>query len=135
MLRWIPEFSTGFPALDEEHRQIIATLNRLEAAIQEGGGYSEIAPTIEFLDHYTRAHFAHEEEIMARVGCAACQSNCAAHHELKQRLVEWKTKLAAGYSVPLLIDIYRGLQRWITHHIIEVDTQLRVHQPPADGPG
>lgn len=56
---------------------------------------------------------------------------------LRAKLAEWLIKLDTGFSVPLLLDVYRYLQDWVRGHLMSVDCQLRgcvPARPPAAPP-
>lgn len=83
MLIWTEKFATGNPEIDEQHRQLIRHVNRLEALlIQTNPSAGEIAFISEFLDfleNYIQYHFAFEENCMACNRCPAHEKNREAH--------------------------------------------------------
>jgi len=138
MLQWTPTLSTGHPAIDDEHRQIISAVNALEMAIKEGRSGQQLLQTVEFLDSYTRSHFAREEKYMLEVACPSQQENCAAHRVLIEKLDRWKLELGQGENTQLLLESSRELQSWIRTHIMSVDCKLRgcrLASPPPPAPG
>jgi len=125
MLQWTPTLSTGHPVIDDEHRQIISAVNALEVAIKEGRSGQQLLQTLQFLDSYTRSHFAREEAYMLEVACPSQRENCAAHKALIEKLDRWKLDFGQGENTALLLEIYRELQAWIRLHIMSVDCKLR----------
>ncbi len=118
--------STGVPEIDDQHLQLIAMINELHRACRQGTAVSELRRMLNFLGDYAKTHFAHEEDLMDRHGCAASAKNKLAH---KKFLADFQKLLDAfekqGASVRLLLDLRRLVGDWLTNHICSVDTSLR----------
>jgi len=125
MIPWTPALETGHPKIDDDHKQLIASLNELEAALHSGAGKERIGAIIAFLNRYTREHFVREESHMTRVGCPVAAVNVQAHNELVAKLDGWVSRLQAGASLPLVLEVHRETTRWIRAHILSVDCKLR----------
>ncbi len=126
-LAYDPEkMSTGFPDIDQQHRELITRLNHLLGAMSAGHGQDELLPLVDFLAEYTVKHFGHEEGCMARHHCPVAAANKAAHDRFLLTVRDFRMQLKAkGPSVALLIDAQRELSDWVRNHIIRVDTHLR----------
>ena len=59
-LEWRDEFLVGVAEIDEEHKELVASMNRLAAKIksEDPSGIDEI---LAFLEDYVRFHFDNEE--------------------------------------------------------------------------
>lgn len=125
MITWADSLATGHENVDSEHKQLIRSLNDLDAAMKQGVGREQITQMVTFLDNYVAGHFAREEAYMKKVNCPSLSENCKAHAELTGKLSKWKDQLAKGASTSLILDIYRETSAWITNHIIKVDCKLR----------
>lgn len=125
MIPWNETLMTGHPQVDADHKQLIDALNQLEAALREGKTQESIAPIIEFLNRYTREHFAREESHMQKVGCPAYEDNCREHALLVSRLDAWINRLEYGPSLTLVLEIHREIANWIRNHILKTDCRLR----------
>lgn len=125
MIQWSEALATGHPLVDNDHRQILTSLNELEAALQTGAGKEQIAKIIEFLGRYTRDHFTREEVHMQRVGCPAYDENCREHDALLDKLDGWTGRLQQGASTSLVIEVHREISNWIRGHIVKTDCKLR----------
>lgn len=64
LIDWSDEFEVGVPAVDHEHRELIALINRLHDDLLAGG--SDVTISLYLWEIYARisAHFALEERIM-----------------------------------------------------------------------
>jgi hemerythrin-like metal-binding protein len=125
MIQWNSTLETGHALVDQDHKQLVASLNELEAALKQGAGQEQIEKIIAFLNRYTREHFIREEMHMQRVACPAYAENCKEHRAFVAKLDEWVAKLQYGASTTLVLDVYRETANWIRGHILRVDCKLR----------
>ncbi len=63
-LDWKPEYSIGHAAVDDEHRDMIATINAAFAALGESAKRAALERGLEDVFAVIAAHFASEERIM-----------------------------------------------------------------------
>lgn len=134
MFRWDPQFETGHPGIDAEHREFIRLLNELEASIVLQPSHERVTQLITILEQYANGHFRREEAHMECMGCPARHANCAAHREFSRKLAGWVELLQSGIVTPasLLSDVHHASAAWIETHILSIDRQLRF-SPPAAG--
>jgi hemerythrin-like metal-binding protein len=125
MIQWNDSFVTGHPLVDNDHRQLIASLNELELALQEGAGKEQISQVLSFLNRYTREHFRREEAHMKHVNCPAYDENCREHDALVAKLDHWATRLNQGVSTSLVLEVHREVAAWVRSHIVKTDCKLR----------
>ncbi len=125
MIKWNETLATGHDVVDADHRQLIDSLNELEASLREGAGTETIGKILEFLNHYTREHFAREEAYMQKIGCPAYAENCREHALLVSRLDTWLERLNEGTSITLVLEVHREIANWIRSHILKTDCKLR----------
>lgn len=116
---------TGHAVVDADHKQLIDSLNQLEDALREGAGKEHIAGLLDFLNRYTREHFAREEAHMKQVACPSYAENCREHALLISRLDGWLTRLEQGSSISLVLEVHREIASWIRGHILKTDCKLR----------
>ncbi len=65
VIGWKEVYATGIVALDNEHRGLIAEINRLYEAIRDKRSEKILAEILALLTVYTVEHFQHEERLMA----------------------------------------------------------------------
>lgn len=124
-VRWGPEMAVGIQAIDRQHQELIARINRLFQAILEGRGKEEAAVALDFLGGYVVRHFATEEKLMLET----CYPEYAAHkkeHEdfLRDFQVLARELAAGGISSQMVVRINRQVVHWLVNHIMEVDRKL-----------
>jgi hemerythrin len=129
-IAWDPSMSTGLESVDAQHRQLIAWLNDLLAAVSEGRGRSELAGVLERLEGYAATHFSHEEDCMARYKCPAAAQNMAAHKQFVKTLDELRQELDRdGATARLIVRVETELLRWFSSHIKRTDARLAACVP------
>jgi hemerythrin len=55
---WDDSFRTNVVMVDTQHKELFRRINSLHEAMLQGKGRDEVAKLIQFLDSYTRDHFA-----------------------------------------------------------------------------
>jgi hemerythrin-like metal-binding protein len=123
--QWDESLTTGIESVDEQHRQMVAILSDLLAAMQAGRARSEVGATLERLGRYTQRHFRHEEDWMDRLACPAASENRCQHAEFLSILAQFVADFEAdGPSVGLIMRVHDQLAWWLETHIRGVDVQL-----------
>ena len=61
--QWDASLETGHEKIDNQHKQLVASLNGLIEASAQGKDKEEIFKTLDFLTGYTIMHFATEEKL------------------------------------------------------------------------
>ena len=131
MLAWNPDFETGHPDIDREHREICESLNKIERALLAGAGREQIAEMVAVLQRYTLIHFRHEESVMACADCPLHRDNCAAHTVFAARFERWLEVLTIpSMPLTLLQDVHAESCRWIQQHLTHIDVGLRRSMSP-----
>ena len=64
LVQWTDDFSVGISEIDDQHRGLIALVNRVYSAVINKASSSEVEEIVLALEHYTLQHFADEERYM-----------------------------------------------------------------------
>jgi len=96
-LEWNESFSVGIASIDEEHKGLIALINRLYEGIKENKQDQVLGPIFNELGDYTRSHFAHEEELFARYGYPKAEEHALKHALLVGELKDLKKARARAH--------------------------------------
>lgn len=105
----------GIPAIDEEHRNILLMIHRLNASNDASG---EVARDVLVdLREYTVKHFKHEESLLESSGYPELEEHIAEHRALTKKV----DQLASDSSNMHGDNLKNLLEEWIKHHILEVD--------------
>jgi len=122
---WDPNLSVGVEAIDAQHQELFARIDRLLDAIRERHGAAEVARLLEYLGEYVLAHFSTEEKLMLE----RAYPHYGAHRQEHQRFVREFAALRAehdkeGPTVVLLIRVTNRVTAWLREHIYRADRDL-----------
>ena len=120
---WTPALEVGFPRIDEDHRDLLAAMNRLHEAVTRGEDREELAKVLTFLRDYTVSHFETEEGLMIRSGYPGTPGHVAAHAELVLKVGDFLSDFRAG-RVELTEALLDFLETWLVEHILGQDQEL-----------
>ncbi|MTJ80453.1 MAG: bacteriohemerythrin [Telmatospirillum sp.] len=123
LIRWHDRFVVGVPALDSDHRMIVALLNQLFEAREEGQARDVVASILNVLVEYTLVHFANEERLMLAVGFPDHSLHCGKHEDFANKLHVLRRQYDCGHhgAVDELVEI---LKNWLVEHIVDEDTLI-----------
>ena len=127
MLEWKPDYETGVPAIDTQHKVLFDNINRLEKLLDRADiDRAEADYLLKFLENYAEQHFRGEETCMARY-------RCPAHAKNKEEHAQFRTIL--GFAIghyetstepkDVLARLHESMAWWIRNHILKVDIQLK----------
>ena len=136
MLQWTEEFETGHAEIDAQHQALIGYINRLEEMAYTTNPDRDEAEfllnLVDFVEDYTRVHFSHEENCMARHKCRAYAENKTAHQEFLEFFRKFKHRFEAeGCRPEVLQELHEACSAWIRGHILRIDAQLKSHPDRA----
>lgn len=126
LVQWTDEFGVGISEIDEQHRGLIALVNRVYAAVIDKADSAEVEDIVHALEHYTVRHFADEERYMIHARYPKFGLHKAVHDQFIERVAAEKDKLKAGF--PLDIDIVHFLRDWLVNHILRMDKEFGAYE-------
>lgn len=127
MVTWDERLATGWEEIDVQHRLLIETINRLDRLLEgPAPSAAQCQWLFEFLEDYSVSHFRYEEGCMERARCPAHASNVAAHRAFLSSLNGFKEAYLSAQLTPHLLGEFRDLlHRWVSEHILSIDSKLR----------
>ena len=111
---------TGFPEIDQQHKQLIVLANRLNAAIGSGEEAEIIKRQFDELVLYTQFHFSTEERLMEQYGYPRQTEHKQSHHRLLSEIGHIKARLNHGGELTTL----QTIKDWLLEHIETADKPL-----------
>ncbi len=122
---WIASMATGDAEIDNAHRMLIQTINRLDDAVERGTEAAEVPGILSFLEAYAWRHFSHEEGCFLRHQCPAAETNQKAHAGFIERLTRLRDDMEReGVTPERVAVLHKTLGDWLVNHILRVDTEL-----------
>ena len=122
IITWSKELSVGYPAIDEDHRKLIALFNDAHKAV-EHAPREFVEKVLTGLIEYTAWHFDHEEALMEECGYPGTKGHKLEHQELAANAMELYAEFLAGDDTVLDV-LLPFLRNWLTDHIMRSDRLL-----------
>ncbi len=117
---WNSQYETGIPIIDEQHKRLFGTLDRVQESVAQGRAEEEIRGLVQTLMTDTREHFRTEEAIMAHHGFPDLLAHIREHEILMEKLEDLSQRYEWSQdSMALMVTTFMG--GWLRHHISEGD--------------
>lgn len=120
IIEWRDEYATTVSAMDAQHKQLIALINRLHSAMKQGKGKEATDEVLKELIRYTEYHFKEEEALMERAGYSDLEAQRQAHMALVTRALEAQRRWAAG-DITVTHELLNMVMNWLPQHIVKMD--------------
>lgn len=121
-IEWSDQLSVGIEEIDEQHKVLIALINRMHEAIGQKHGSDVVLDILTELADYTKIHFAVEESLMRILGYPGYEEHKDIHDELLEQVVELQQKVTSG-NTAISFELMHFLKSWLSKHILEEDMQ------------
>ena len=123
IIQWEPTLSVHNDTLDEQHRDFIKTINRLdELSSTKGDITKELVRAVDFLEEYSKKHFAYEESYMVTHNFPELDLHKEEHNRFIRTIESMRKELDMdGATAKLVNDISRFVADWLVMHIRGVD--------------
>jgi len=122
-IAWIPEFETGHPLMDAQHRGLVLAFNRLAALAERASGPEETGRALGQLLYASLTHFGVEENLMQAGAYPGAGAHQALHARLTCQIQDLARQFREGRST-LTPEVLDFLEDWLLCHIRFEDAQL-----------
>ncbi len=122
---WNDSFATGIALIDEQHKQLVAIMNRLARHFVAGThAPNDIELIIKELADYADYHFRSEEEVWHRhfEGHPLLADHEHAHHDFFAKVASIRS--TQGSLEDFADDLFGFLTRWLAFHILDNDKRM-----------
>jgi hemerythrin len=126
LLQWKPSFTLGIASVDTEHRDMINTINRVYATLEDEGSEAEVNRVLGEIHAQISAHFALEERLMR----AASYAEYAQHKDSHEQLLDQIRDLMDSFSADPVAgrtQLQESLSNWFGVHFASFDARLHTH--------
>jgi hemerythrin-like metal-binding protein len=120
LITWNEHLSVGIERFDLEHREMIAVINDLDAAMQRGEGAQALGDLLRRLVDYTRRHFRSEEETLEAHGYPDLDAHRREHRSLEEQVLDLQDAYEGGRR-SLSVQTMTFLRDWLKNHIMGCD--------------
>ena len=119
---WTEKISVGNEALDNQHKKLLAEIDRLLTALNQDKGVEMLSEIIGFLDDYIIGHLAYEEQYMQNHAYPDYPRHKKIHENFIKKYDEFKKELTSGTNNKILANkVQTFLGSWWLTHIAEED--------------
>lgn len=118
---WNDRLSVGVTTLDKQHQELIAILNELYCALQNGAAHQTLSRTLERFTEYTQFHFSHEESLFIQSAYPDAERHRMEHVNAVEWVEEIRRKYDEGVSAGLSLEVVDFLKDWLFDHILGSD--------------
>lgn len=123
-IEWRPEFETGNPAIDHEHKEMIGRINGLLADADAGMAVAMIVGRLGEIHAWISAHFALEEKIMRDHRYDRFAEHKADHETLLDDLRDFMDEIETNGYAGTDRKIQRRMTDWFVDHFKTQDSRL-----------
>jgi len=117
LIAWNEKLSVGVASLDAEHQKLLALLNEFYDATHAGKDAESLGNILNALVEYTKFHFAHEEQCLAKAGYPSLADHKKLHEDLTRQVLEKQQQFKSGSHRTLSLELMTFLKNWLLNHI------------------
>ncbi len=124
IINWKDEYSVGVAKMDEQHKKLIAMINRLIADQNSLTDPKTIADLLTEMTDYAQVHFRAEEYLMAEYG----YEHKSQHEKQHQAFMDENMAYCAASNIGpniLSVALLDYLKTWLVDHILQEDMQYK----------
>lgn len=122
---WKPELSVGIEMIDEQHQVWFEKAEKLFEEGKKGKAKEYIGELLDFLEDYTKKHFADEEAYMKKISYPQYDIQKEAHTNFIAKLEKIKEDFnSSGGNIAVIIAANKMVIDWLTNHISKMDKQI-----------
>jgi hemerythrin len=123
-IEWGEHLSVGVKVFDQEHRELVALVNKLNQAIKSGSAKKTMEDILQSLVNYTKIHFKHEEDYMVLYDYPEYQKHKQEHEALTNQVLDFLHRYQAGKAT-FSLELMNFLKDWLTKHILGSDKKYK----------
>jgi len=122
---WTPSLSVGVELIDEQHKAWFEKADKLFEAGKNNQAKEYVGELLEFLDSYTKKHFADEEQYMLSIHYPGLEEQKRAHAAFIAELTKLRSQYKeSGGNLTVIINANKMVIEWLTKHISNMDKKI-----------
>ena len=125
ILTWNKQLVLGIETVDQQHRHLVALINRLDEAVTLGQDEKSMTDIVNELAEYTIYHFRQEEKLMLKSGYNGklFSEHQAEHMNFIEKIQHVQSEALKDPST-ISEDLLDFLVEWLSHHILNTDKHM-----------
>ncbi|HHU04873.1 MAG TPA: hemerythrin family protein [Clostridiales bacterium] len=122
---WTPNLAIGVDIIDNQHKMLFEKAEKLFEAGRNKNSKEYISELLDFLDDYTKKHFADEEKYMLSINYPGYAEQKQAHTAFIGKIAKLREEYnKSGGSLVVIINANKMVLDWITQHISVMDKKI-----------
>ena len=122
---WTQNLSVGISMIDDQHKMWFEKAEALFDAGKNNKAKEYVGELLDFLDDYTKKHFADEEVYMQKINYPGYaeqkQAHTASIAQLTKLRNDYKT---SGGNLLVILNANQMVLEWLTKHISNMDKKI-----------
>ena len=124
---WTPSLSVGVELIDEQHKTWFEKADKLFEAGKNNQAKEYVGELLDFLDSYTKKHFADEEQYMLSIHYPGLEEQKRAHTAFIAELTKLRSQYKeSGGNLTVIINANKMVIEWLTKHISNMDKKSEI---------
>jgi len=117
---WSDDFSVKVEEIDNQHKQLVSTINSLYDAVREERGSEVLSDILNILIDYTVSHFSTEERYFRLFKYEDMDSHVKEHKDFVDKITKFKEGFDKGEN-EVDLELLNFLGDWLIGHILGTD--------------
>lgn len=124
IINWRDEFSVGVKEMDDQHKKLIAMVNKLISEQTNLTDQKTIADLLTEMTDYAQIHFRAEEYLMAEYGYEQKGQHEQQHQDFIDKTIAFYSASDVGPNI-LSTALLDYLATWLIGHILKEDMKYK----------
>jgi hemerythrin len=120
VFEWSERYSVKVKEIDDQHKKLIALIERLDGAMRQGQGKQVLGSILSELVKYVGTHFTAEERLMKTNGYPEYEQHKVKHDRMTHRVLEIQDEFETN-GTNLTFEVMKYLESWVDKHILGTD--------------
>jgi len=121
IIDWNDGFAVGIKIIDEQHQDLIQTVNDLYDSVYQGNSDEVIEKAFKHLVDYAEHHFETEERYFDDFGYEGKEEHKAEHSLFREKLENLRSQIGKANHEKLAVDVLTVLEGWLEIHVKDMD--------------
>lgn len=122
---WTQNLSVGITMIDDQHKMWFEKAEALFDAGKNNKAKEYVGELLDFLDDYTKKHFADEEVYMQKINYPGYAEQKQAHTAFIAQLTKLRNDYkTSGGNLLVILNANQMVLEWLTKHISNMDKKI-----------
>lgn len=124
-IEWTGNLSVGIASIDDQHKTLFDKANQLFEAGKKNQAKEFISELLDFLQDYTKKHFADEEAYMRSINYPGYDSQRKMHEGFIAEVDNLKKEyIESGCNIMIILNANQMVVDWLLKHISSEDKKI-----------